>query len=121
MTARLFFGLLLTTTLTAAAAPDRPQPQPVKDPCELARRIAQSPPCLAGRACEAMDLWREAFGEPDVVPVGAGKLPPERTSRLPHSEMTLQNGEPTRAAKAPSGRLRQLGRNWPPTFDCRVR
>jgi hypothetical protein len=104
MTAKLFFGLLLTATLSATAAPDRPQ-QPTEDPCELARRIAQSPPCLAGRACEALDLWREAFGEPDVVPVGEGQLPPDRAM----------------VATAPSSRARQLGRYWPSTFDCRAR
>ncbi len=108
MTASFFFGLLLTATLSVTAAPERPQP--AEDPCELARRIAQSPPCLAGRACEALDLWREAFGQPDVVPVGEGQLPPERA-----------NGNRTMVAKAPSGRARQLGRYWPSTFDCRAR
>src|SRR5688500_15356573 len=90
MTAKLLLGLLLTTTLatlSATAAPNRPQP--AEDPCALARRIAQSPPCLAGSACEALDLWREAFGQPDVVPVGAGQLPPELASRLPDSEVSL--------------------------------
>ena len=111
MTAKLFFGLLLTATLSATAAPERPQPQPAEDPCELARRIAQSPPCVAGRACEALDLWREAFGQPDVFPVGEGKLLPERA--MP--------AMPAMAAKAPSSRPRQLGRTWPSTFNCRAR
>ncbi|HWN40888.1 MAG TPA: hypothetical protein VNW71_01640 [Thermoanaerobaculia bacterium] len=87
MTAKLLLGLLLTTTLAASAAPDRPQP--TEDPCALARRIAQSPPCLAGSACEALDLWRENFGQPDVFPAGAGQLPPGLASRLPDSEVTL--------------------------------
>jgi hypothetical protein len=94
MTAKLLLGLLLTTTLatlSATAAPDRPQP--AEDPCALAKRIAQSPPCLAGSACEALDLWRENFGQPDVVPAGAGKLPPDLASRLPDSEVTLGNVE----------------------------
>lgn len=176
MTAKLLLGLLLTTTLVASAAPDRPQP--TEDPCALARRIAQSPPCLAGSACEALDLWRENFGQPDVFPAGAGQLPRELASRLPDSEVTLGNvesyeaafqrlgkasgvevllhpsvkgepvdgqlgtmpvekawmvllgrggflthfdGERLLVAKAPSGRPRQLGRYWSPTFDCRVR
>lgn len=84
---KLLLGLLLATTLTAAAAPDRLQP--TEDPCALAKRIAQSPPCLAGSACEALDLWRENFGDPDVFPVRAGELPPELASRLPDSEVTL--------------------------------
>src|SRR5687767_1352813 len=96
MTAKLLLGLLLTTTLAATAAPNRSQP--AEDPCALARRIAQSPPCLAGSACEALDLWREAFGQPDVVPVGAGQLPPELASRLPDSEVTLGDVESYEAA-----------------------
>src|ERR1044071_2154517 len=96
MTTKLLLGLLLTTTLTAAAAPNRPQP--AEDPCALARRIAQSPPCLAGSACEALDLWRESFGRPDVVPTGAGQLPSELTSRLPKSEVTLGHVESYEAA-----------------------
>jgi hypothetical protein len=179
MTAKLLLGLLLTATfatLAADAAPDRPQP--AEDPCALARRIAQSPPCLAGSACEALDLWRENFGQPDVFPAGAGQLPPELASRLPDSEVTLGkvesyesafqllgkasgvevllhpsvkgepidgqlgtmpvekawkvllgsggflthfDGERVLVAQAPSGRPRQLGRYWSPTFDCRVR
>ena len=86
MTAKLLLGLLLTTALTAAAAPDRPQP--VEDPCALARRIAQSPPCLAGSACEALDLWHQHFGRPDVVPVDA-ELPSALASRLPDSDVAL--------------------------------
>jgi hypothetical protein len=96
MTAKLLFGLLLTATLSATAAADRPQP--AENPCELAKRIAQSPPCLAGSACEALELWRENFGQPDVVPVGAGKLPPELASRLPDSEVTLGKVESYEAA-----------------------
>ncbi|MEA2560300.1 MAG: hypothetical protein QOH06_1804 [Acidobacteriota bacterium] len=119
MTAKLLLGLLLTTTLTATAAPDRPQP--TEDPCELARRIAQSPACRAGSACEALDLWREAFGQPDVVPVGAGQLPPERASRLPNFEVTLGNSERALVPKTLPGRPRQLGRYWPPTLNCRAR
>jgi hypothetical protein len=87
MTGRLLLGLLLITALTAAAAPD--QPQPAEDPCALAKRIAQSPPCLAGQACEALDLWHEAFGRPKIAPAGADPLPPELLSRLPDSEVTL--------------------------------
>lgn len=91
MTAKLLLGLLLVTALSAAAAPGRPQP--VEDPCALARRIAQSPPCLAGSACEALDLWHEAFGRPNLVPAGAGELPPELASRLPGSKVTLGSFE----------------------------
>ncbi len=91
MIAKLLLGLLLTTTLTAAGP--RGRTQPPEAPCDLAKRIAQSPPCLAGSACEALDLWREAFGTPDVVPVGAGQLPLDLASRLPDSEVTLDEGE----------------------------
>jgi hypothetical protein len=178
MTAKLLLGLLLTTTLTATAVSAPGRPQPAEDPCALARRIAQSPPCLAGSACEALDLWRETFGRPDIVPVGVGQLPSDLASRLPDSEVTLGkvesyeaafqrlgkasgvevllhpsvkgekvdgqlgpmpvakawrvllgrggflthfDGERLLVAKAPSSRPRQLGRNWPSTFDCRVR
>ncbi|HEX5975207.1 MAG TPA: hypothetical protein VFY57_08620 [Rubrobacteraceae bacterium] len=88
MMTKLLLGLLLATTLTADGPP-RGRTQPPEGPCELAKRIALSPPCLAGSACEALDLWREAFGKPDVVPAGAGHLPPELASRLPDSEVTL--------------------------------
>lgn len=83
MPAQLLLGLLLTTTLAATAA------KPVEDPCALARRIVQSPPCLAGRACEALELWRDTFGRPDVFPAGAGLLPPEVASRLPDTDVAL--------------------------------
>jgi len=87
MTGRLLLGLLLITALSAAAAPD--QPRPAEDPCALAKRIALSPPCLAGSACEALDLWHEAFGRPQLTPAGAGALPPELISRLPDTEVNL--------------------------------
>lgn len=87
MTARLVFGLLMTATFAAAAAQERPQP--AEDPCALAKRIALSPPCLAGSACEAVDLFREAFGAPKVFPAGAGRLPPDLEARLPNSEVDL--------------------------------
>lgn len=96
MTARLLFGLLLITTLSAAAAPDRPRSS--EDPCALAKRIALSPPCLAGSSCEAVDLWREAFGAPKLLPAGVGQLPPELASRLPDSEVTLGGFESYEAA-----------------------
>lgn len=96
MTTKLLLGLLLTTSLAAVAAPDRPQP--VEDPCAVARRIAQSPPCHAGSACEALDLWRDAFGPPVLLPTDAGKLPPGLASRLPDSEVTLGNVESFGAA-----------------------
>lgn len=86
MTANLLLGFLLTTTLTANAAP---APQPAEDPCALARRIAEAPPCQAGSGCEALDLWRELFGPPDFFPAGSGELPPELAARLPKSEVTL--------------------------------
>lgn len=86
MTANLLLGLLLTTTLTANAAPVS---QPAEDPCALARRIAQSPPCLKGSACEAMELFREAFGAPDFFPASVGELPPKLAARLPKSEVDL--------------------------------
>lgn len=83
MPANLLLGLLLTTTTTLSARPS-------EDPCALARRIAQSPPCLAGSACEALDLWRENFGQPKVFPT-AGQLPPELASQLPDLDVTLGN------------------------------
>lgn len=84
----LLLGLLLTTILAATAASG--QPQPPEDPCALGRRIALSPPCLAGSACEAVDLWREAFGKPDIHPV-AEQLPPGLAKRLPDSEIDLRS------------------------------
>lgn len=99
MTAKLLLGLLLITTLSATSAPIQPQPaQPAEDPCALARRIAQSPPCLAGSACEAFNLWQEAFGRPSSVPAGAGQLPRDLASRLPDSEVTLGSFESYEAA-----------------------
>lgn len=95
MTANLLLGFLLTTTLTANAAP---VPQPAEDPCALGRRIAESPPCQAGSGCEALDLWRELFGPPDFFPAGAGKLPPELVARLPKSDVNLGKVESFGAA-----------------------
>ncbi|HEX7183312.1 MAG TPA: hypothetical protein VF756_15860 [Thermoanaerobaculia bacterium] len=87
MTTNLLLGFLLTTTLTANAAPAA---RPAEDPCALARRISESPPCLAGSACEAFDLWREYFGPPDFFPAGAEKkLPPKLVARLPKSDVSL--------------------------------
>ena len=88
MKAQLVLGLLLITTLAMAAAPER-QPRQVEDPCALAKRIAQSPPCLAGQACEALELFRESFGRPQVLPTGGGQLPSELASRLPDADVTL--------------------------------
>src|SRR5689334_13110035 len=87
MTAKLLLGHLLTTTLAAVAL--QAQPQPAEDPCALAKRITQSPPCLAGAACEALDLWHQAFGRPQVTPVEEDQLPPELLSRLPDTEVNL--------------------------------
>lgn len=89
MKAQLVLGLLLITTLAMAAAPERPQAQRVEDPCALAKRISQSPPCLAGQACEAVELFHESFGRPKVMPTGGGQLPSELASRLPDADVTL--------------------------------
>ena len=91
MKAQLVLGLLLITTLAMAAAPERAQlqPRPVEDPCALAKRIAQSPTCLAGQACEALELFHESFGRPRVLPTRAGQLPSDLASRLPDADVTL--------------------------------
>ena len=89
MKAQLVLGLLLIATLAMAAGPERSQTRPVEDPCALAKRIAQSPPCLAGQACEALELFHESFGRPKVMPTGAGQLPSELASRLPDADVTL--------------------------------
>ena len=94
MPTHLLLGLLLTTHLAATAAPNRPQP--AEDPCGLARRIALSPPCLAGAACEALDLWREAFGKPDIHPA-AGQLPSGLAKRLPDADVNLGRFESSEA------------------------
>ena len=95
MPTHLLLGLLLTTSLAATAAPN--QLQVAEDPCDLGRRIATSPPCLAGSACEAVELWREAFGKPKIYPV-SGQLPPALESRLPDSEINLGTFESFEAA-----------------------
>ena len=89
MKAQLVLGLLLIATLAMAAAPERSQPQRVEDPCALAKRISQSPPCFAGQACEALELFHESFGRPKVMPTGGGQLPSDLASRLPDVDVTL--------------------------------
>ena len=36
----------------------------MSDPCRIAREIARQPACLATGDCEALRVWRRAFGPP---------------------------------------------------------
>ena len=86
MSSHLAFGLLLAATL---AAPPSVQTPAAEDPCLLAKRVAQSPPCFAEAPCRAEELWRGAFGAPRLRPAGLTALPSDLTARLPKAEVTL--------------------------------
>jgi hypothetical protein len=74
---------LLAATL---AVPPSTQPLMAEDPCLLAKRVAQSPPCFAESPCQAEALWREAFGAPRLRSAGLTALPFEVAARLPKTE-----------------------------------
>lgn len=86
----LLLALLFAPVNEPGVSPDRSSLS--EDPCKLARRIAESPPCLEPSDCQAVELWRQAFGAPDVqrarpsVPEG---LPRALESRLPDRQITL--------------------------------
>jgi hypothetical protein len=82
MSSHFAFGLLLAATLAS-------QPPAVEDPCLLAKRVAQSPPCFAETPCRAEELWRGAFGAPRLRPAGLTALPSDLAARLPKAGVTL--------------------------------
>lgn len=95
--------LLLTFLLAAAGAPavspDRAS-SPPEDPCKLARRIAEAPPCVDPSDCEAVELWRQSFGPPQLHrarPEAPEGLPRGLESRLPDRKITLGEEEPLRS------------------------
>jgi hypothetical protein len=73
MNAKHFLALFLLPTF--AAAPAATKVSRGVDPCAEARRIAESPACLAGAAdCQAAQRWQQVFGTP-----GTGLADPQRT------------------------------------------
>jgi hypothetical protein len=91
MIPHLLLALLFAPVNVPGAALDRSSPP--EDPCGLARRIAEAPPCLDPSDCEAVELWRQSFGAPKVFqarPEAPEGLPRALASRLPDREITLR-------------------------------
>jgi hypothetical protein len=91
----LLLALLFVPGDRSAVSPDRSSPP--ADPCRLARRIAEAPPCLDPADCQAVDLWRQSFGAPQMFhasPDMREGLPRALASRLPDRQISLQEKEP---------------------------
>lgn len=98
MNAQHFLALFLLSTLAASTA--AAQTSRGVNPCAEARRIAESPACLADAAdCQAAQRWRQVFGPP-----GAGPADPQLTgspdSRFAGKEIRLQATEELRSVLA---------------------
>lgn len=65
----LILGLLSARTTVDASVADRVDSG---DPCEVARMISESPPCLDSKDCQAYDLWRRVVSEPGTVLADSG-------------------------------------------------
>ncbi|HYG63868.1 MAG TPA: hypothetical protein VEL74_14925 [Thermoanaerobaculia bacterium] len=90
MNPKHFLALFLLPTLAAPAAA---QVSRGADPCLEARRIAESPACLAGAAdCQAAQRWQQVFGTP-----GTGLADPQRTGGLAGKEVRLEATEDLRS------------------------
>lgn len=100
------------------------QPAQAEEPCATARSIAEAPPCRTPHDCEAVDLWSQNFGAPQLLPTRpgqVGKLPQELVSRLPKGDFTLQKDEPLgavlkRLAEASTGIEILVDQTIPGTF-----
>lgn len=95
MIPHFLLALLLLPVDSPPPSTQRFSPSP--DPCRQARRIAESPPCLDPSDCQAVDLWQQSFGAPQVFRASPGLregLPRALASRLPDQEITLQEKEP---------------------------
>lgn len=96
MNAKHFLALLLLPTFGAPAAPAAAQVSRGVDPCAEARRIAESPACLAGAAdCQAAQRWRQVFGTP-----GTGLADPQRTGGPAVKEVRFEAQEDLRSVLA---------------------
>ena len=96
--AALLLVIFFVPIAMCLSAPDRPA-RTGEDPCATARSIAEAPPCRTPHDCEAVDLWSQNFGAPQLFrtkPGQAGKLPQELLSRLPKSDFMLRKDEPLR-------------------------
>jgi hypothetical protein len=91
MTPDRLLGFLLVTTLALTASPAFAQGASPEDPCAVARRIAESPPCREKSDCEAVNLWRQAFPPPGSQQAAADPVA-ELASRLPDVRIHLPQG-----------------------------
>lgn len=91
MTPNRLLGRLLVTAFALTASPAFPQGASPEDPCAMARRIAEAPPCLEKSDCEAVDLWRQAFPPPGSQHAAADPAE-ELASRLPDARIHLPEG-----------------------------
>lgn len=94
MTPNRLLGLLLVTAVSLTVFPSLVQGASPEDPCALARRIAESPPCREKSDCEAVNLWQRAFPPPGSQHAGAdpADLPEDLASRLPDASIRLPEG-----------------------------
>ena len=107
--AALLLVIFFVPIALCLSAPD--QAARTEDPCATARSIAEAPPCRTPHDCEAVDLWSQHFGAPQVFrtkPGQVGRLPQELVSRLPKVDFTLRKDEPlqsvlNRLAEASTG------------------
>lgn len=93
--AALLLAIFFVPIAVCLSAPERLAR--TEDPCATARSIAEAPPCRTPHDCEAVDLWSQNFGAPQLFrtkPGQAGRLPQELLSRLPKSDFTLRKDEP---------------------------
>lgn len=101
----LLLAVLFAPVQEPGVSPDRSSLP--ENPCKLARRIAEAPPCLDPSDCQAVELWRQAFGAPGLLPVrpdAAERLPRALESRLPDRQITLGEQKETLVSV-----LRRLG------------
>ena len=107
--AALLLVIFFVPIALCLSAPERAAQ--TEDPCATARSIAEAPPCRTPHDCEAVDLWSQHMGAPQLFrtkPGQVGKLPQELVSRLPKDDFTLQKDEPlgtllNRLAEASTG------------------
>lgn len=96
--AALLLVIFFVPIALCLSAPD--QAAQTEDPCATARSIAEAPPCRMPHDCEAVDLWSQHMGAPQLFrtkPGQVGKLPQELLSRLPKVDFMLRKDEPLRS------------------------
>lgn len=44
-----------------------------ENPCAVGEKLSRMEPCLNGKDCEALEVWKETFGPPRTVPAKPGQ------------------------------------------------